>query len=346
MFHRFTNDYSETAHPAIMQALTEALGAQNTGYGLDGHSERAEKLILERFGIPDGAVFFLAGGTQTNMTVISFLLKPYECALACGTGHINVHETGAVEATGHKIYTVPGRSGKLSGEDVLKAFKAHTDEHMVKPGVVYISDSTEVGTIYTADELRGLRAACDSCGLYLFMDGARLGAALAAADNDLTPELIGSLCDVFYVGGTKNGMLFGEAVVFRNKALAECFRYHVKNRGAMLAKGFVPAIMFERAFEDNLYFEMADNADRMADRIREGLKGHVTFASGSTTNQIFITLPREDARKVIDAFGCELWTDLGDNMTVRIVTSFATTEGHVREVVDYIKGLSAGKTQK
>ncbi|MBO7397512.1 MAG: aminotransferase class I/II-fold pyridoxal phosphate-dependent enzyme [Clostridia bacterium] len=335
MNHRFTNDYSETTHPGILKAIADAAGEQNTGYGLDVHSEHAEKLILERFGIPGGKVFFLQGGTQTNATVLSFLLKPYEAVLACGTGHINVHETGAVEGTGHKVFTCPGADGKLSAEDVHRAVAYNRDEHMVKIRAVYISNATETGTVYTAEELGAIRSACDEHGLFLFMDGARIGAALTSEGNDVTPELIGEICDVFYVGGTKNGMLFGEAVVFRNAAQAEYFRHHMKNRGAMAAKGFVAGIMFERAFKDDLYFEMAEQANRTADHIRKSITGKAEFYGNSTTNQIFVKLGKKEAFELIEKFGCELWSEDEDSAVVRIVTSFATKEEDCAELIGF-----------
>lgn len=322
----FTNDYSETARREILDAIAAAGSDQNRGYGLDVHSENAERLILKRFGAEGGRVFFVSGGTQTNMSVLSYLLKPYEAVIACTTGHINVHETGAVEASGHKIITVPGEDGKLLPERIEEAVRRHCDEHMVKIRAVYISDSTETGSIYTRAELLSIREVCDRLGLLLFLDGARLGVALTCIANDVSPELLGTVCDVFYVGGTKNGLLFGEAVVFKDPALAEEFRYHIKNRGAMLAKGFVAGIMFERAFTDDLYFETAADANRAASYIAGKLRGKVKFASEPVTNQIFVVLDREKGGALIRDFGCELWEDRGDELVVRIVTSFATTE--------------------
>ena len=339
MNYRFTNDYSEIAHPEIMKAIQAAMNEQNAGYGVDAHSENAEKLILKRFGIRDGKVFFLQGGTQTNATVLSFLLKPYEAVLACDTGHINVHETGAVEGTGHKVYTCRPKDGKLSPEDIYNAVNHNRDEHMVKIRAVYISNATETGTVYTAGELEAIRAACDECGLYLFMDGARLGTALTSEGNDVTPEMIGRLCDVFYIGGTKNGMLFGEAVVFKSAKTAEEFRYHIKNRGAMAAKGFIAGIMFERAFSNGLYFEMAEKANKTAAFIRKSIKDHVDFAGNSTTNQIFVRLDKVRAQELISRFGCELWSEDENAAVVRIVTSFATEKEDCKELIGFFSGF-------
>ena len=343
MNRRFTNDYSEFAHPEILKAILDAADEQNTGYGLDAHSENAEKLILDCFGIPDGKVFFLQGGTQTNATVLSYLLRPYEAVLSCGTGHINVHETGAVEGTGHKVFTASGTDGKLSRGDVENAVAFNRDEHMVKIKAVYISNATETGTVYTAAELAALREACDRHGLYLFMDGARLGPALTSKGNDVTCEMIGRMCDVFYVGGTKNGMLFGEAVVFRDAALAENFRHHIKNRGAMAAKGFVAGLMFERAFSDGLYFEMAKQANRTADYIRRSIAGFAEFQGNSTTNQIFVKLGKKEASELIDGFCCELWSEEENSAVVRIVTSFATKEADCDALIGFFR--EKGKRQ-
>lgn len=335
----FRNDYSETAPKEILDAVLSLSGEQNVGYGLDKHSFHAQELIKDFFDVPKGDVHFLAGGTVTNMTVISFLLKPYEAVIACDTAHINVHETGAVEASGHKVITCPNDDGKLKAEDIEKAFILHGDEHMVKPKMVYISDATETGTIYTKAELSEIRKVCDKYGLYLFLDGARLGSALVCS-KDIDAEFIGSICDVFYAGGTKNGLLFGEAVVFNNKELSEYFRYHIKNRGAMLAKGFVVGAQFERLFTDGLFLELAKRAADKADIIRNGLKiDGIEFYGNSPTNQIFIKLKKEKAELLVEKFGCERWTDLGDEEVIRIVTSFATTEEDCLELIDYTKNI-------
>ena len=264
MYHQFTNDYSEIAHEKILKAILKERKEQYVGYGLDKHSKNAAKLILKRFAIKNGDVFFLSGGTQSNMAVISFLLKPYEAVLSCNTGHINVHETGSVEGSGHKIVLCQNKDGKITPEDIEKAVFIHNNEHMVKIKMVYISNSTETGTIYSLDELTKIKDTCNKLGLLLFIDGARLAIALTSLANDVSCKDIGKIADIFYVGGTKNGLLSGEAIVFKNKKMSEDFRYHIKNKGAMLAKGFVLGIQFERAFKDNLYFEIAKNANEMA----------------------------------------------------------------------------------
>ncbi len=338
----FKNDYSEVAAEAVLQSLLQAQTEQNAGYGMDGHCARAKEYILRSFGLDAerADVHFLVGGTQTNMTVISYFLRPYEGVICCDTGHIHVHETAAVEASGHKILTCPNRDGKLLPEDVERTVKLHSDEHMVKPAMVYISQSTETGTIYTAQELLALRKVCDRYGLLLFLDGARLAVALTAPANDVSAELIGALCDVFYVGGTKNGLLFGEAVVIRDKRKAPLFRYHIKNRGAMTAKGFILGIQFETLFEDGLYFRLAENSNRTAAYIRRELfKLGVPLEGNSCTNQIFIRLPADQADALIARYGCEPWADYGAEKTIRIVTSFATSMAECAELADYVQSI-------
>lgn len=338
----FRNDYSEAVAPEILKAIADISTEQNVGYGLDEHSKNAEKLILKRFGLKSGKVFFLSGGTQTNMVVISFLLKDYESVIACDTGHINVHETGAVECSGHKILTAQNTDGKLLAKDIERILFLHKDEHMVKPAMVYISNSTETGTVYTLSELTAIRKVCDKHGLILFIDGARLGVALTS-NSDVDAKTFAKVADIFYVGGTKNGLLSGEAVVIKDNKLAENFRYQIKARGAMLAKGFVLGAQFERAFTDDLYFKLAKNSNDTADIIRNGLKNlGVIFEGNSTTNQIFIRLDSAKADVLMDKFGLELWTELENEKVVRIVTSFATTEKDCKEFLDFTKEIIKG----
>lgn len=337
MGYMFRNDYSELAHERIINALAKYSKEQNIAYGLDYHSENASNKIKEIFGVKNANVHFLAGGTQTNMAFISYVLRPYEGVVCCASGHINVHETAAVEGSGHKVFTVEGKNGKVYPEDVLAALKKNCDEHMVKIKMVYISNSTEIGTIYTKDELKALKKCCDENKLYLFIDGARLGSALTSEDNDCEATDIGKYSDAFYIGGTKNGMLFGEALVIVNKDLQEDFRYHIKNKGAMLAKGYAVGIEFEEAFKDGLYFELAKHANKMAKIIKETFieKGFAVLPS--PTNQLFVTFERNKALEMINKFGCELWEDLGDKITIRFVTSFNTSIENVNELIEYIK---------
>lgn len=336
----FRNDYSEIAAPEVLQALLAKGLEQNTGYGLDRYSEAAEARILSAFGLTgdEAEVHFLAGGTQTNMTVISYFLRPYEAVIACDTAHINVHETGAVEGSGHKVLTAPNADGKLLPEDIEAIARKRGDEHMVKPRMVYLSDTTETGTVYTADELRAIRAVCDEYGLILFLDGARLGCALTAEGSDVTPELLGQLCDVFYVGGTKNGALFGEAAVLKKKLGTEHFRWHIKNRGAMLAKGFLCGLMFDTLFTDGLYFRLAQHSNDMAAILRRGLEAlGVELAGSSKTNQLFLRVPKPLGAKLTERYGAEPNGEIEGNAVVRLVTSFATKEVDCRELLDYLK---------
>ncbi len=337
----FRNDYSELGAKEVLEALIRCQNEQNVGYGLDTHSENAAKLIRATFGLKENEadVHFLSGGTQSNVAVLSYFLRPYEAVIACDTGHINVHETGAIEASGHKVLAKKNADGKLRAEDVLDELALHTDEHTVKPRMVYISDSTETGTVYTKKDLAALRKVCDENDLLLFMDGARLGVALTSEDNDMTPEDIGRFCDIFYVGGTKNGALYGEAVVIK-AGLANDFRFHIKNRCAMLAKGFALGIQFETLFTNGLYWELAKTSNRTASYIRSGLDGiGIKTVGGAKSNQIFIEVPADKADALTENFGLELWTDLQKTKILRIVTSFATTIPACDQLLDALKEI-------
>ena len=337
MKHKFTNDYSSLCHPRILNALANLKEEQNTVYGLDQYSLNAEKLIKEKFNSPDGKVFFLSGGTMTNLLFISYALKPYEAVISLETGHINVHETGAVEATGHKIITVKGKNGKIYPEDIINVLNTFTNEHMVKPGMVYISNSTEIGTIYTKQELLDLSKICKENDLYFFIDGARLGSALTGKYNDVEPELLGQVCDAFYVGGAKNGLLLGEVLVINNPALQKDFRYHIKNRGAMISKGFILGKIFEEAFKDGLYFDIAKATNEMADYLKDGLKALKIKMLDSPTNQIFAYFNKDEAKTLIREYGLELWEDLDNEVVVRFVVSFTTKKEDIDELVDFLK---------
>lgn len=335
----FRNDYGQLAHPRILEALCKYGLETNTPYGLDEHSKKAAHYIQDIFGCPNASVYFLAGGTQTNMVMISSALHSYEAVIAASSGHINVHETGAVEASGHKIIVVPGKDGKLKESEIRSAFALHGDEHMVKPKMVYISNSTETGTIYSKQELTELRKVCDELGLYLFIDGARLGSALTSPENDLDPAELGTLADCFYVGGTKNGLLYGEALVIVNPELDKDFRYVIKNKGAMLAKGYGLGIMFEEAFKDGLYFEVSRHTNAMARRLQDGLIQLGLDVAFSPTNQIFVTLDTDKAEALIREFSCERWSKDNEKETIRFVTSFVTKEKDVDDALSFIARL-------
>ena len=337
MKHKFTNDYSSLCHPQILEALASMGEEQNVAYGLDKHSFQAEQYIKDIFESPKGQVFFLAGGTMTNLLFISYALKPYEAVIALETGHINVHETGAVEATGHKIITVKGKDGKLYPEDIRGVLKNYKDEHMVKPKMVYISNSTEIGTIYTRKELVSLFEVCQGNGLYFYIDGARLGSALTSKENDVEPGLFGKICDAFYVGGAKNGLLLGEALVINNQSLQKDFRYHIKNQGAMISKGYLLGAIFEAAFKDGLYFDLAKKTNEIADYLKTQLANLKIDMLPSPTNQIFASFKKNDAQLLIKEYGLELWEEKNDSSVVRFVVSFTTTKEDVDELIAFMK---------
>ncbi|MBR4213308.1 MAG: low specificity L-threonine aldolase [Bacteroidales bacterium] len=327
---RFDSDYLEGCLPEILQRLGETNLEQSVGYGEDAHCAAAREKIRAAVGRPDADVHFLVGGTQTNVTVISSLLKPYQGVVCAESGHINVHETGAVEHSGHKVMALPATAGKITAAQVEKAFASHRDdanhEHMVQPGMVYISFPTEMGTLYSKAELTALSAVCRRWQRPLFVDGARLGYGLASPLCDLTLPELAALVDVFYIGGTKQGALFGEAVVFCNPALAHEFRYHIKQNGGMLAKGRLLGIQFETLFTDGLYLKAARHAIDEAFRLRDGLraKGY-RFLCDSPTNQQFPILEDAQIEALRAEFGFEFWQRIdATRSAVRFCTSWAT----------------------
>lgn len=334
----FKNDYSEGCHPLILEALTRTNLEQTVGYGLDEHCIHASELIRNAFSCPDADIHFLCGGTQTNLTAIAAFLRPHHCVIAASTGHVNVHETGAIEATGHKVITLPTEQGKLTPEHIQQLAADHTDEHMVKPGLVYISQSTELGTVYTLAELEAISHCCRENGLLLYLDGARLGCALSSADCDMRPADLSRLCDAFYIGGTKNGALFGEALVIVNEALKPDFRFFLKQRGGMLAKGRLLGIQFEELFRDDLFFQIGRHANGLAQQLQDELETmNIPMLLRSPTNQIFpILTPDLYARfKSLALF--EDWSTLPDGRRViRLVTSWATTQ---QQVDDFLRSL-------
>ncbi|QCR33072.1 low specificity L-threonine aldolase [Lysinibacillus sp. SGAir0095] len=338
MKYSFKNDYSELCHPDILEALLKASNEQNNGYGLDKHSEDAKKLIREKLECDDCDIHFVTGGTQANASVISHILRPYEAVLACSSGHINVHETGAIEATGHKVYTAPGIDGKLIPDDIEAALKYHQDEHMVKIGMVYISQSTEIGTVYSEAELKSLYDYCKENRLYLYIDGARLSSGLAASDVEFNH--LKDLCDVMYIGGTKIGMLSGEAIVIFNEQVKPYFRYHIKNKGAMLAKGYVLGIQFEAAFKNNLYFEMGMHENELARYLSNELKSiGVPLLNESPTNQIFPIFSKEQVEQLQKLYAFEIWAPVEDKIAIRFVTSWATSKEVCVELIEDIKTI-------
>ena len=328
--YSFRNDYSEGAHPQVLQALIDTNLKQTVGYGMDPCCETAGNTIRRLCNAPDADVHFLVGGTQTNLIVIESLLRPYEAVIAAHTGHVNVHETGAIEATGHKVCTAYAPDGKLTPALVESVVNGHSGEHMVHPRLVYISNTTEIGTIYTKAELEALRQCCDKHGLFLFLDGARLGSALTSPENDLALPDLAALTDAFYIGGTKNGALFGEALIMN--VPNDHFRWHMKQRGAMLAKGRLLGIQFQTLLEDGLYFDIARHANEMAFRLRDGVAAlGYSFPVPSSSNQQFPVLPNTVVEQ-LQAMGYEFEIDHTEDDTytcVRFVTSWATPESAI-----------------
>lgn len=335
--YSFKNDYSEGAHPAILQRLIDTNLEQTIGYGEDEFCNEAREFIKKRLK-KDSAIHFVSGGTQANLIVISSILKPHESVVAAESGHIAVHETGAIEATGHKINTIATDNGKITPEQISIILATHTDEHMVKPKLVYISNSTEVGSVYSKKELQKLYHFCQENNLYLFVDGARLASALTSSKCDLNLEDMANFADVFYIGGTKNGALLGEAIVINNLKLDEDFRYHIKQKGGMLAKGRLIGIQFSEMFRDDLFFEMGKHANQMAEKLANAIsaKGH-NFLTEPSSNQIFPILPNSIIEKLQHDFEFYIWQKIDDqNSAIRLVTSWTTPE---KQVVNFIKSI-------
>lgn len=338
--YRFFNDYSEGAHPRVLALLAQTNLDQEEGYGTDSLSLRAEGLIKGAIENPGAAVHFASGGTQTNLIALAAMLKPFESVIAAASAHINVHEAGAIEATGHKIHTLPPEDGKLTPERIQATVDQHTDEHMVKPRVVFISNSTEMGTAYRRAELEAIARVCRANGLYLYMDGARLGSALASRESDLTLPEIARWVDVFYIGGTKNGALLGEAIVIVNPALQPDFRFHLKQRGALLAKGRLMGAQFVALFSDGLFLDLARHANGMAERLTAGIRGlGFSLSNASTTNQIFPIFPNALIARLSERYGFYVWGPAGpDASSVRLVTSWATPEAQVAAFLSDLGG--------
>ena len=325
----FRNDYSEGAHPQVLAALEKNNLITTCGYSMDCFCDEAKDIVRARFSCPQADVHFMVGGTIANTTVIAAALRPWEGVIAADTGHINVHETGAIEASGHKVCAIEAPDGKLTPALVREIMRRHCDgqdEHMVLPRMVYISDATELGTIYTKSELSALHDVCREYGLYLFLDGARLPAALVAAGNDLAPADFANYCDVFYIGGTKNGLLFGEALVITNDSLKPHFRNMIKQRGGMFAKGFLFGTQFKAYFKDDLWLSMARHAVSQAQRIQAAAieKGYSLYAV-SPTNQVFLVLSHAQIERLKQDFAFELNGNVDkDHEAARFVCSWAT----------------------
>lgn len=343
MKYSFKNDYSEGCHPRILEKLLETNLSQQNGYGLDEYCLTAAELIKKKINNPDAAVHFISGGTQANLIVISSMLRPHESVVSASTGHIFTNESGAIEATGHKVHGVLTTDGKLTPKDIQAVLDVHTNiPHQVKQKLVYISNSTEIGTLYSKKELTELSHYCREKNLWLFMDGARLGHALTAETNDLTLEDVAKLTDAFYLGGTKNGALIGEAVVINNKNLQDEFGFHIKQKGAMLAKGRLLGIQFLELLKDNLYFELANHANIQAMKIKKEFRNlGCDFLSETFTNQIFPILKYSQIEKLSKHFDFYVWRKIDEEKAaIRLITSWATEDEIVEKFIDEIKELN------
>jgi len=335
----FESDYTEGCIPEILEALSRTNLEQTGGYGTDPHCDHARALIRKACHAPKADVHFLVGGTQANMTVIASALKPYQGVLCADSGHINCHETGAVEATGHKVLALPTADGKITAaqveEAILRQKNDESFEHIVQPGMVYISFPTETGTLYTRSELAALHEVCARHRIPLFADGARMGYGLAARENDLTLTDFARLTDVFYIGGTKVGALFGEAVVIVNPALKENFRYSIKQRGGMLAKGRLLGIQFEELFKDNRYMKISAHAAGMAEQIAAALAARgYEFQFRPQSNQIFVIMTNRRIEKLRRQFAFHTNGVIDRSHTaIRLVTSFLTTQENVDALI-------------
>lgn len=353
----FNCDYTEGCHPKILEQMVNTNLLQTPGYGEDEICASARRKIKAYCGRDDVDVHFLVGGTQANATVIAAALRPHQGVLSAETGHINVHESGAVEATGHKVLALPAtKDGKITAAQVEDAYTAHirdaSFEHMVQPKMVYISMPTEIGGLYTKAELAALRDVCDRCGLFLFADGARLGYGLAAPENDVTLPDLCAFCDVFYIGGTKVGALFGEAVVITNPALKTDFRYHIKQRGGMFAKGRMLGLQFDVLFTDNLYFDIARHAVAQAKTIADACtRAGCALLAPSPTNQQFPIFPDAALEHLAEKYVFSYWERVDSlHSAVRFCTSWATTDAHVealcRDIHHVMQEISCASPQK
>lgn len=342
----FANDYSEACAAPILEELARTRTQQFPGYGEDDYCASAAELIRQKFSCPSAAVHFLVGGTQTNLVMIAQVLRPHEGVICVNTGHVHVHETGAIEAAGHKLLVQEGEDGKLTAACLDQVMSTYwndpTFEHMVKPKLVYISDTTELGTLYSQAELAALRQVADAWDLYIYLDGARLGSALTSPKNDLEPKDLALYCDAFSIGGTKNGLLFGEALVIVNPELQKEFRFIQKQRGALLAKGWLIGLQYQVIFQDDLYFDLADHANQLALKLGRGLEDlGLKLATEAQSNQIFVYLPNSWLEPLAADFNFEIQSPQEDRALVRLCTSWATPESNVDQFLAACKKLAA-----
>ncbi len=339
----FRSDYSQGAHPKVMEALMCTNMEHTDGYGLDEHCFRAAEMVKGLIGESDCSVYMMVGGTPCNVALIAAALRPYESVVAVRSGHAYFHETGAVEATGHRIVALDSPDGKLTPKLIDRAWDEFEDEHTPLPRLAYISQPTEVGTVYSRAEMTALSDKCRERGMLLYVDGARIGSALTCAGNDLTLNELYHLCDAFYIGGTKNGALFGEALIIRNKAIDDHFRWMIKRQCGLLAKGRLIGVQFEALLaggEKCIFFEMAAHANALAEKLRKGLESMgVKFLCESQTNQVFPVLPADVVKRLEKDFFFYRWAPEKDgSIPIRLVTAWGTNESDVDAFLEAIKG--------
>ena len=341
--YSFRNDYSEGAHPSVLKALIDTNLEQTPGYGTDRYCEEARALIREKIAVPDADVHFLVGGTQVNLVACAAFLRPFEAVIAPESGHPLIHETGALEATGHRVLSAPSRDGKLRPEAVAALCRAHSSEHMVRPRMLYLSDSSELGTAYTKEELSALRNTCKEYQLYSYLDGARLGCGMVSSTAPLSWTDLGETLDAFTIGGTKNGLLFGEALVITNDALKADFRSHMKQRGALLAKGRLLGVQFRAILENDLYLENARHANALAQHLQAGIEAlGYSMLLPSPTNQIFPIFPNDLLERLCSLYEYEVQQPMDEQSTcIRLVTSWATPPEAVEQFLDDLARLRA-----
>lgn len=337
----FKNDYSEGCHPSILRSIVESNYVQMDGYSEDVFCIEAAQLIKQQLKDNSVDIHFLAGGTITNLISISAFLRPYEACISCAEGHIATHETGAIEACGHKVLTVQRNNAKLDIEGIKEILELHTDEHMVIPKLIYLTNATEHGTIYYLDELKAIYKFAQENDLYVYLDGARLSSALNASDNDVTLNDLVKYTDAFYIGATKNGGLLGEALVISNDKLKPNFRYNIKQKGGLLAKGRLMGVQFKEMFKDNLFNELGLHANKLADLMREELSKHYDYLVDTTTNQIFPILPNDHIKQLEENFLFYVWSKVDENhSSIRLITSFATKKESVQAFIKEVQRIN------
>lgn len=336
----FKNDYGSGAHPKVLEALVETNMENTVGYGMDEYTAQAADAIREKVGCPTADIYLTMAGTQTNLTVIGATLRPHEAVISAETGHVCVHEAGAIEATGHKVIHVPTKDGKLRPADIDKVMKQHCNAHWVRPKMIYISNLTETGLTYNKAELEALRKKCDEHDIYIFMDGARMAMALTQKDNDLTLKDLPELCDVFYLGGTKCGVLFGEAIVIVNDSMKPDFNRIMKQKGAVLAKGRLLGVQFKAMFEGDLYLELGRHCNELAQQMISAIAGNgYEFMWPPCSNMIFPIFPLSVVKKLDEAGVLyDDYEEIGDGKAaMRLCTSWSTTQDEVDSFIRLIE---------